>query len=96
MRGETTDAALSPIHLSFVEIERSAPIRDMVLRLMAGVDPALLQTPMNALRLSLHPQGLAPRFDTPVEVTLRELTMETSLQADDFTRQVLQDLAAQG
>jgi transcriptional regulator with XRE-family HTH domain len=30
-------------------------------RLMAGTDPALLQPPVNVLRLSLHPQGLAPR-----------------------------------
>ena len=30
--------------------------------LLAGIsDPALLQTPVNVLRLSLHPQGLAPR-----------------------------------
>jgi transcriptional regulator with XRE-family HTH domain len=30
--------------------------------LYAGVAPALLQPPINALRLSLHPQGLAPRI----------------------------------
>ena len=29
--------------------------------LMAGAAPALLQPPVNVLRLSLHPQGLAPR-----------------------------------
>ena len=28
--------------------------------LLAGVDPALLQPPVNPLRISLHPQGLAP------------------------------------
>jgi hypothetical protein len=31
-------------------------------RLMAGVDPALLRPPINVLRFSLHPQGLAPRI----------------------------------
>jgi transcriptional regulator with XRE-family HTH domain len=33
----------------------------MVLPLLAGVAPALMQAPINVLRLSLHPQGLAPR-----------------------------------
>jgi transcriptional regulator with XRE-family HTH domain len=31
-------------------------------RLIAGVDAALLQPPVNVLRLSLHPKGLAPRI----------------------------------
>ena len=31
--------------------------------LLAGVSPDLLQAPVNVLRLSLHPQGLAPRID---------------------------------
>lgn len=30
--------------------------------LMAGADPALLAEPINVLRLSLHPRGLAPRI----------------------------------
>ncbi len=30
--------------------------------LLAGVDPSLLQPPVNVLRLSLHPQGLAPHI----------------------------------
>jgi transcriptional regulator with XRE-family HTH domain len=30
--------------------------------LLAGVDPAQLAPPVNALRLSLHPEGLAPRI----------------------------------
>ena len=30
--------------------------------LYADVDPELLETPTNALRLTLHPQGLAPRI----------------------------------
>ena len=34
----------------------------MVPHLLAGVDPALLQPPVNVLRLSLHPLGLAPRI----------------------------------
>ncbi|MES2583472.1 MAG: helix-turn-helix transcriptional regulator [Pseudomonadota bacterium] len=144
----------------------------VVPHLLAGVkDPALLQPPMNVLRLSLHPQGLASQianlaqwrehlfervrhqiaasadpalvalleelhtypmpegadlqlegehpgvvmpfqfrtpqgvlsfistitiFGNPVDVTLQELAMETFFPADDFTRQALMALAAQG
>src|SRR5262252_7664877 len=31
-------------------------------RLIGGADPALLKPPVNVLRLSLHPRGLAPRI----------------------------------
>ncbi len=31
-------------------------------QLLVGCDPSLLEPPMNALRLSLHPDGLAPRI----------------------------------
>ncbi len=34
----------------------------MVPPLLAGASPALLQGPVNVLRLSLHPEGLAPRI----------------------------------
>src|SRR5262245_62320471 len=30
--------------------------------LLSGIDPALLKPPVNVLRLSLHPAGLAPRI----------------------------------
>lgn len=30
--------------------------------LLAGVDPALLEPPLNAMRLTMHPGGLAPRI----------------------------------
>ena len=33
-----------------------------VARLLVGCDPPLLEPPLNALRLSLHPRGLAPRI----------------------------------
>jgi transcriptional regulator with XRE-family HTH domain len=33
-----------------------------VSHLMAGIAPKLLQAPINVLRISLHPQGLAPRI----------------------------------
>jgi len=34
----------------------------VVPHLLAGIDAALMQPPVNVLRLSLHPQGLAPRI----------------------------------
>lgn len=34
---------------------------DATMRLVTGVDPALLQPPVNVLRLALHPSGMAPR-----------------------------------
>ena len=35
--------------------------------LLAAADPALLQPPVNVLRLSLHPKGLAPRIENLAE-----------------------------
>ena len=35
--------------------------------LLVGVDPTLLDPPVNVLRLSLHPDGLAPRIDNLLE-----------------------------
>jgi hypothetical protein len=35
---------------------------DIAWPLLAGVDPGLLEPPINVLRLSLHPEGLAPRI----------------------------------
>jgi len=43
-------------HWNLVSANRIIPL------LLAGVDPALLQSPVNVMRLSLHPQGLAPRI----------------------------------
>jgi transcriptional regulator with XRE-family HTH domain len=43
-------------HWNLVMANRVVPM------LMAGADPSLLQPPVNVLRLSLHPQGIAPRI----------------------------------
>ena len=43
-------------HWTLVSYNRAVPM------LMAGAAPALLQPPVNVLRLSLHPDGLAPRI----------------------------------
>ena len=43
-------------HWNLVSYNRAVP------PLFAGVDPELLQPPLNVLRLSLHPRGMAPRI----------------------------------
>ncbi len=43
-------------HWNMVTANRIVP------HLLAGVDPPLLEPPVNVLRLSLHPEGLAPRI----------------------------------
>jgi transcriptional regulator with XRE-family HTH domain len=66
-------------------------------RLLSGVDAAQLAPPLNVLRLSLHPQGLAPRI-----VNLREwrdhllvrLRRQIELTADPVLEALLAELAA--
>jgi transcriptional regulator with XRE-family HTH domain len=58
---------------------------DAVPPLIDGVDPALLQPPVNVLRLSLHPGGLAPRIANLAEWRahlLARLRHQVELTAD--------------
>jgi transcriptional regulator with XRE-family HTH domain len=60
-------AALLKAHAPFpaLAIDRHWQIimaNDAVAPLLVGVAPHLLQGPVNALRISLHPEGLAPRI----------------------------------
>lgn len=48
-------------HWNLVAMNRMVP------HLMDGADPSLLQQPLNVLRLSLHPKGLAPRIANLVQ-----------------------------
>jgi transcriptional regulator with XRE-family HTH domain len=62
--------------------------------LLAGVFPALLDPPLNILRVSLHPDGLAPRIANLAEWRahlLERLRREVALTADP----VLADLQAE-
>lgn len=43
-------------HWNMIAHNKAVPL------LLTGIDPALLTPPVNVLRLSLHPQGLAPRI----------------------------------
>jgi transcriptional regulator with XRE-family HTH domain len=44
-------------HWNLIMANRTVPL------LTAGAHPSLLQAPVNVLRLSLHPQGIAPRIE---------------------------------
>jgi transcriptional regulator with XRE-family HTH domain len=63
--------------------------------LLAGVDPALLQPPVNVLRLSLSPAGLAPRIANLAEWRahlLARLRRQIEATADPFLEELLREL----
>jgi transcriptional regulator with XRE-family HTH domain len=63
--------------------------------LLAGVDAALLQPPVNVLRLSLHPAGLAPRIANLPEWRahlLARLRHQIDLSADPVLVELLREL----
>ena len=65
--------------------------------LTAGADPALLEPPVNVLRLGLHPRGLAPRIlDLPQWRTalLTRLAREAHLTGDPGLAALHRELAA--
>lgn len=63
--------------------------------LLAGIDAALLQPPVNVLRLSLHPKGLAPRIANWAEWRahlLARLRHQIDLSADPALTELLLEL----
>jgi transcriptional regulator with XRE-family HTH domain len=69
----------------------------MVPPLLAGVAPALLQPPVNLLRLSLHPQGLAPMIGNLAvwrEYILGRLQRQAQSSRDAYLHTLLQELKA--
>jgi transcriptional regulator with XRE-family HTH domain len=65
--------------------------------MLAGVDPKLLQPPLNVLRLSLHPDGLAPRIvNLPQwrEHLLARLHREIEISADSNLSALAEELVA--
>jgi len=65
--------------------------------LLAGVDPSLLRPPVNALRLSLHPAGLAPRIANLAEWRshlLARLRRQIEVTADTVLEELLSELCA--
>ncbi len=66
-------------------------------RLIGGADPALLQPPVNVLRLSLHPKGLAPVIANHAEWRshlLDRLRHQVEVTADTVLMALMQELAA--
>ena len=66
-------------------------------RLLAAADPSLLQPPVNVLRLSLHPKGLAPRIENLAEWRahlLTRLRQQIDVTADPELTKLLDELAA--
>src|SRR5262247_3209289 len=64
--------------------------------LLAGVDEALLKPPVNVLRLSLHPSGLAPRIANLAEWRthlLSRLRRQIELTADPALRRLMEELS---
>jgi transcriptional regulator with XRE-family HTH domain len=62
---------------------------------MIGADSALLQPPVNVLRLSLHPKGLAPRIANLAEWRehlLERLRRQVELSADPVLSNLLKEL----
>jgi len=65
--------------------------------LLEGVSPELLQAPVNVLRLSLHPAGLAPRiwnYSEWREHVLTRLRLEMSASGDAELEKLHAELAA--
>jgi transcriptional regulator with XRE-family HTH domain len=65
--------------------------------LLAGVEPSLLEPPVNVLRLSLHPRGLAPRIVNLAEWRshlLARLRRQVDVSADPVLAELLDELSA--
>ena len=68
-----------------------------VMRVMGDVTPALLQPPVNVLRLTLHPEGLASRIVNLAEWRghlLARLRQQVELSADPVLGELLRELSA--
>jgi transcriptional regulator with XRE-family HTH domain len=69
----------------------------MVTPLLAGVEPSLLQPPVNVLRLSLHPRGLSPRIRNLAEWRahlLERLRRQVEISADPVLNRLMDELRA--
>jgi transcriptional regulator with XRE-family HTH domain len=77
-------------HWTLVASNRTVPL------LIAGVDASLLRPPVNVLRLSLHPAGLAPRIANLPEWRshlLTRLRRQVDVSADSRLAELLSELS---
>lgn len=68
---------------------------DAIAPFLAGIDHALLEPPLNVLKLSLHPQGLAPRIANLAEWRdhlLDRLRRQIDATADPMLAALLEEL----
>jgi hypothetical protein len=78
-------------HWNLVASNRAIPL------LLAGVDASLLEPPVNVLRLSLHPKGLAPRIANLAEWRshlLTRLRRQVDASADAVLAELSNELAS--
>lgn len=76
-------------HWHMVAANRMVPV------FLAGIDPGLLQPPVNILRLSLHPQGLAPQIANLGQWKhhlFERLQQQIQNTADPALRELLEEL----
>jgi transcriptional regulator with XRE-family HTH domain len=74
-----------------------AASNDALPELYEGVSPLLLKDPVNALRLSLHPQGIAPRIENLAvwrSHLLGRLHRQVDLTGDPALRALLEEVTA--
>lgn len=67
----------------------------VVAPMLGGASPALLQPPVNVLRLSLHPEGLAPRIVNLVQWRahlLERVRRQVEMSADPTLEELLAEL----
>ena len=83
---EPNPAIVVDRHWTLVAANRAAG------RLLSGITPSQLQPPVNVLRLSLHPEGLAPRIQNFAEWRAHVLT-RLRRQVDLTADPVLMELA---
>jgi transcriptional regulator with XRE-family HTH domain len=77
-------------HWNLIALNRTVPL------LIAGVDASLRTPPVNVLRLSLHPGGLAPRIANLAEWRshlLTRLRRQIDVSADPLLDQLLTELS---
>jgi transcriptional regulator with XRE-family HTH domain len=66
-----------------------------VLPMLAGVDPSLLTPPMNMLRVTLHPKGMASRIENLAQWrhhVISRVQRDFELTADDVLKSLLDEL----
>ncbi len=78
-------------HWTLVSYNRAVPL------LLEGVAPELLRPPLNVLRLSLHPEGLAPRIANLAQWRahlLARLRQQVDVSADPVLAELADELRA--